>query len=84
VGAAASTVAAGELGKLLNAIKDSNARGAFKNNGTAPGGVTLGSIPQAVITKLRSLSDAELSLLSELNTFLLSEGLNCGPGIAAV
>jgi hypothetical protein len=82
VSAAGSTVAASELGKLLDAIKDANTRGAFKNNGTIPAGV--GSIPKPVIDKLRSLSEGELSLLSDLNTFLLSQGLNCGPGIAAV
>lgn len=85
MGAAASTVAMGELGKLLDALKVAATRTDFKK-GTNPPGVNVGAIGAAVVTRLRGLSEAELALLSDTNEFHRKNGLEVPdhPGIAAV
>lgn len=85
MGASASTVAMGELGKLLNVLKTAAGRTAFKANGTAAG-VNLGAIPGPVVANLRGMSDGELKLVADLNTLHLENGLACGAtaGIGAV
>jgi hypothetical protein len=75
-----------ELGKLLDALRATATRTAFKNTGTAPAGVNLAAIPAPVVANLRGLSDECLKVVADINAFHLANGLACGShaGIGAV